>query len=120
MKLFAFAADQSSEGPFSVPVKTAVLNCTTTAVWVSRERNISGYVTYVEALNNNHCTVQITVNIVCTVYITVNTVFSVNTVCTVQITVNNEIFVFCFDGHFTIVFGLAQFCAKKKTDNTWC
>ena len=62
MKLFALAADPSLEGPFSVPVKTAVLNCTTIAVWVSRERNISGYATYVEALNNNvyHCTVQMT------------------------------------------------------------
>ena len=84
MKLFALAADPSLEGPFSVPVKTAVLNCTTTAVWVSRERNINGYVTYVEALNNNvyHCTV-------CTVQITVNTVLTVNALCTVQITVNN-------------------------------
>ena len=49
---------------------------------------------YVEALKNNlyHCTV-----------------------CTAQMTVNNEIFVFCFHGHFIIVFDLAHICAKKKT-----
>lgn len=45
---FALAADPSLEGPYSVPMRTAVLNCTTTAVWVSRERNGSGYVTDVD------------------------------------------------------------------------